>query len=90
MIFEDINEITIYEVETLKTKFLEELTQKSALTLDMKNIEKIDAVGLQLLLSLVQSAKEMHKTVKFENINEAILKDIDLLHCTTALGITHG
>jgi anti-anti-sigma regulatory factor len=83
----ETSELTIYEVEKLQTLFLDELTKKSDFTIDMKNIEKIDMVGIQLLLSLKKSADAQNQQLTFINLNENISHHIALCACNTPLGI---
>jgi len=90
MMLEGITELTIYEVEELQTLFLKELNGDNSLLIDMKQIEKIDMVGIQLLLSLLKSADEIEKEVKFINISENTLHQIKSCYCEKALGIDNG
>jgi len=87
MMIEGINEFTIYEVEKLKIIFLKELENSDDYTLDMKSIEKLDIVGIQLLISLVKSANYIDKKVQFINITENALLQIDICNCRESLGI---
>ena len=87
MLLEEFKAITIYEVEKLKELFLEALAQVDSLELDMTSVTKVDMVGIQLLISLITTAKEEKKTVTFVNISEHVLRLIDESHCTYALGL---
>ena len=84
----DINEFTIYEVEKLKEIFLKELESSDDFILDMTSIEKLDIVGIQLLISLVKSANYIDKKVKLINITQNALLQIDICNCRRALGIS--
>ena len=83
-------EFTIYEVEKLKEIFLEELKAETPLILDMAKIDKIDMVGIQLLLSLVKTADAQDKKTEFTNIQEGVLRQIKICHCEKALGIVNA
>jgi len=83
----DTTELTIYEVEKLKDVFLEALKKEDSFTFDMVKIEKIDMVGIQLLLSLVKSANAMGKKMKFINTAQSVLHQIKVCHCDKALGM---
>ena len=89
MIVETTSELTIYEVEKLQHIFLKELNRKGTFILDMTLIEKIDIVGIQLLIALVNSAKKLHKKIEFINITQTALHQIKLCHCEDALGIVY-
>jgi len=84
----DINEFTIYEVEKLKEIFLKELESSDDFILDMTSIEKLDIVGIQLLISLVKSANYIDKKVELINITQNALLQIDICNCRRALGIS--
>ena len=90
MMLNDIHEITIYEVEKVREIFLEELSNNSSLHVDMTSITKIDMVGIQLLLSLVQTASDKSIELNFSNVHENVLHEINLCHCQEALGLTDG
>ena len=87
IISDDITELTIYEVEKLKDVFIDKLSKNEELFFDMKLIQKIDMVGIQLLLSLVKSAKSLSKKVKFVNITDNVLAEVKIVNCQKALGI---
>ncbi|PHR54081.1 MAG: hypothetical protein COA44_14280 [Arcobacter sp.] len=89
MILEGIKALTIYEVEKVQVLFIKELSTSQDLVLDMQAIEKIDMVGIQLLLSLVKSAETNEKNVSFSNITDSVLQQIKICHCQHALGITN-
>lgn len=86
---ENIKEFTIYEVEKLKVILLKELNNSDDFTIDMKNIDKLDIVGIQLLISFVKSANSINKKVKFINITDNALLQIDICNCRLVLGISN-
>jgi len=88
MHIDDISEITIYEVEKIKPFLLDELKKDGDITIDMKDIEKIDMVGIQLLLSFKYSAEKIGKKVKLENLNEAIGAQLKECKYSALLGIS--
>lgn len=89
MQIEQISEFTIYEVEKLKEIFLEELQKDGDIEVDMSSVEKIDMVGIQLLLALMKSAKKVDKSVKLLNLNEMISSQIKMCEYADILGL-HG
>lgn len=78
---------TIYEVEELKEKFIEELNTNDNIEIDMSNILKIDMPAIQLLFSLKKSCSEQNKSFELKNINENIYKAFQLSGCDTSLGV---
>jgi len=78
---------TIYEVETLKDKLLEELHVYKDIEVDLSNIKKIDMPAIQLLLSLKKSCEQEKKTFEIKNIDPNIFKAFQLSGCDTALGV---
>ena len=90
MLLENITEITIYEVQELQTIFIKALSKVESLVVDMSQIKKIDMVGIQLLLSLVNSTKILNKTVSFVNINDSVLEEIRISSCENSLGLANG
>jgi anti-anti-sigma regulatory factor len=82
------HDITIYEAEALQTLFSEFLLKADdVITLDMSNVEKIDMVGIQLLLSLTISVKNSNKKIQFINISEEILHEIKTSNTHISLAI---
>ena len=87
MKIENISEFTIYEVEKIKPILLEELKNSGDIEIDMSEIEKIDMVGVQLILSFMKSAKKKNKKVKLRNLNEAIMTQMKVCKYDLVLGI---
>ena len=90
MVLAGITEFTIYEADKLQNIFLEFLKEEKDFVLNMESIQKIDMVGIQLLLSLVKSADASNKKISFSNIPQNILEEIKTSNCDKALGITNG
>lgn len=87
MILDNFTELTIYEVEKLQDVFVLALKENDSILLDMTKIEKIDMVGIQLLISLVRSAQASQKKIEFTNINDGVLQQIEISKCHIALGL---
>jgi len=85
-----ISELTIYEAENIHTIFINLLTTKEDIVLDMQSIEKIDMVGIQLLISLLNSLKSQDISVEFIHFKESILQYIEICYCSDILGLPHG
>lgn len=86
MNLQNISELTIYEVEKMKPLLLEELKKEGDIELDMATIEKIDMVGVQLILSFMKSAQVVEKKVKLKNIDEAVRKQLKSCEFAHILG----
>ena len=87
MLLEDVSEITIYEVEKLKTDFLDELSTSENISLDMKNIHKIDIVGLQLLISFIKTTHNLNKKIELINITASLKEQIESSYMSDSLGV---
>ena len=87
MLLEDVSEITIYEAEKLKVDFLAELSSQDELSLDMKNIQKIDIVGIQLLISLIKTAKKSNKKIQLIHITPSLKEQIESFSMSNSLGV---
>ncbi len=90
MLFELTNELSIYQADEIKEYFITLLQKEESISLDMQKIEKIDLVGIQLLLSLVKSQKAIKQTISFKNFEQNILDEIALCQCSDALGVQNG
>lgn len=80
------NNFTMYEVEEIKQEFLE-LLKEDEITIDMKNITKIDMSAIQLLLSLKKSCEEENKKLEIINIKEEILASFEISGTAYILGV---
>ncbi len=78
---------TIYEVEEIKDKFLEEFNIYKDIEIDLSNVIKIDMTAIQLLLSLKKSCKEQNKSFEIKNIDPNISKAFQLSGCDSVLGV---
>ena len=89
-----IREITIYEVETLQTQFLQMLSDakesQKSIVLDLSELVKIDMVGIQLLISFAKSAKKDDVELVLNNVTTLILKEIKAVNCEAYLGLQDG
>jgi len=57
-------DITIYTVNKLKKIIMDELAQSSKVELDLRNVEKFDSAGFQLLVYLNREAKNNEKEIQ--------------------------
>ncbi|MBT5933741.1 STAS domain-containing protein [Sulfurimonas sp.] len=87
MILDNLTALTIYEVETLQDIFILALKEQENILLDMAKIDKIDIVGIQLLLSMVSTVKASQKTIKLINVKDTVLQQIKISNTQIALGL---
>lgn len=80
--------LTIYEVEEfyefIKQKFHEADT---VLEIDFKNIQKIDMVAIQLLLSLQHSCKKKSLKLVMKNFSSELLDTLKACGCNEILEV---
>ncbi|MDF1884061.1 STAS domain-containing protein [Sulfurimonas sp. SAG-AH-194-C21] len=86
MAFENISAITIYEVEELKELFLKALDSDDFTHFDMSKVQRIDLVGMQLLIALLKSAQKREKKIKFINISSSLHEQMQETLCIDSLG----
>lgn len=88
MKLQNISELTIYEVEKVKPLLLEALHKEDDIELDMSNVEKIDMVGVQLILSFMKSAQNIDKKVKLINTEDIVNDQLKKCDFINILGIS--
>lgn len=64
--------LTIYEVKSLHKLFLEGIQQAGGLRVDLKEVDACDAAGIQLLISLIKTAKKEGKSLSFPGLSEPV------------------
>ena len=78
------SELNIYDVEVLHKQLLEEL-KKDSLTIDMQNVNKVDATIIQLFISTQKSLKKDSKNFKIINLNSELLEILKGYFCNTLI-----
>ncbi len=89
MLIESEN-FTIYEVEEIRDKLLEEFNIYKDIQIDLSNIQKIDMPAIQLLISLQKSCFHKNKAFEIINVRENIYKAFQVSGCDTVLGVCNG
>ncbi len=82
--------IDLTNAEKLKEKFVELVEEKNIknITLDFKNVEKIDSSGLGKLLLFHKIIKEAQGKLKIENVNSQYVKKVfNMVNLTETLDI---
>jgi len=82
--------LTIYEVETLHETLkplVESLTED--LELDLSSVRKVDMSAIQILIATQKSCQSQNVELILKNVDEVILKDLDLCGCSQLLGVSH-
>jgi len=80
------NNFTIYEVEEIREKFIEQLS-KDKILIDLSSITKIDMSAIQLLISLQITCKELGKEFEIKNIKDEILNVFKITGTSLVLGV---
>lgn len=63
---------TVFEIADIKKEIIKPLSQETVLELDLSEVEECDTAGIQLLLSLMKSARDKENNISFINISDAI------------------
>ena len=78
-------ELSIYEVESLHQELLEEFEGKS-ISIDMKNVNKIDMSVIQLFASARKSCLDNQKSFELQNVTSEVLKILEDSACNFLVG----
>ncbi len=82
------DKLTIYEVEDFYNFLLERVKNAhSSLELDFSNIEKIDMVAIQLLLSLQQTCKKDSINLSLKNFSSELMATLKSCGCSDVLEV---
>ncbi|MCG6233548.1 MULTISPECIES: STAS domain-containing protein [Vibrio] len=71
--------LDISNVVDCKVQYQEWLQQATPLVIDATHVSRVDAAGVQLLVSFVESARLAERDIRLENISEALQEGIDVL-----------
>jgi len=80
-------DVSIVQVAILKEAWLPVLDSGKDIDINASAVEDIDTAGLQLLLSLVKTAKDSGRTVTWESPSEAVINAVKETSLRDALGI---
>lgn len=78
-------ELNIYEVESLHQKLLKEFESESV-SIDMKNVNKIDMSVIQLFVSIRKSCLDSLKQFELQNVTSEVLKILEDSACNFLVG----
>jgi anti-anti-sigma regulatory factor len=82
------DKLTIYEVEEFYNFLLEKLkSADSILELDFSNVEKIDMVAIQLLLSLKYTCKNDSIELVLKNFSTGLINTLKACGCDSVLEV---
>lgn len=82
------DELTIYEVESLYQELLREF-EGDLVSIDMKNVNKIDMSIIQLFVSTQKSCKESSKRFELKNLNQEVSDILKKSACEFLTGGDH-
>jgi len=80
-------DVSIVQVAVLKEAWLPVLDSGKDINIDASAVEDIDTAGLQLLLSLVKTAKDSGRSVTWQEPSEAVINAVKETSLRDALGI---
>ncbi|WP_206485547.1 STAS domain-containing protein [Thalassotalea sp. G2M2-11] len=72
-------ELTIANMDECKAKFIEYVDQHDEITLDDSEVNRIDTVGIQLLLNAITYISAQNKTLTWQNQSSIVEQSIKLL-----------
>jgi len=82
------NKLTIYEIEEFYKLIIEKIKNaESTLELDFINIEKIDIVSIQLLLSLQQTCQKKSIKLILKNFSNELINTLKASGCDKVLEV---
>lgn len=67
LLFELIEEFSIYDVLAAKNEILENFTTLEALTLNFSKLNSIDTAGIQLIISIIKTCRAKKIIIKIED-----------------------
>ncbi|GAB6098554.1 hypothetical protein JCM16358_04330 [Halanaerocella petrolearia] len=79
-------ELIIYNVSTYREEILDNLSDEEELVLDCKQVEEVDAAGIQLLLSLQRMALKKDFRLYLENVNPKFRSTLQLAGVEKVIG----
>ena len=71
--------IDITSATELRQQFLTLMKEQRSITFDAAQVSKMDAAGLQLLASLVMSAKHNEVEIRWKDLSPALIKNVEIL-----------
>ncbi|WP_456323922.1 STAS domain-containing protein [Hydrogenimonas sp.] len=83
------DELTIYDVEALHKELITEF-DKSAVLIDMINVNKIDMSVIQLFVSAQKSSHEASKSFELKNVSQEVSNTLNQTACEFLLGVDNG
>jgi len=72
-------ELTIVQVEACKSQFIEFAAQHQEITLDDSDVNRVDTVGIQLLLAMITYIAAQNKTLHWKNTSSIINESVKQL-----------
>jgi len=72
-------ELTIVQVEACKNQFIEFAAQHQEITLDDSDVNRVDTVGIQLLLAMITYIAAQNKILHWKNTSSIINESVKQL-----------
>ncbi len=67
-------ELTIYQAGTIRDELKNLIAEHDSIKLDLKNIERCDTAGIQLLYSAKITAEKLNRQLVFVNPSECLME----------------
>ena len=81
-----MEDMTIYNAMTLKTRLIETLAGTDRLELDLSGVAEIDSSGIQLLIMIKREATRLGKQAPIVAHSEAVSGVVDFLNLAAEFG----
>lgn len=82
----ETQELNIYEIEKFYETLKEEI-KKDKIVVDFENVNKIDYIAIQLLVSLKKTTTKENKQLEFININDEVMQKLSKCKFDAILGL---
>lgn len=79
--------LDISSVTELKARFLNILENKTSVSVDARNVGRVDTAVLQVMAAFVQDAKTQEQSVQWQEPSVAFSQSADLLGLRDVLGL---
>lgn len=64
--------LTVGELDELRSNMLEALSSSSAITINANDVENVDTAGVQLLVAFREAANVQHQQISWQQCTEAL------------------
>jgi len=79
-------DMTIYEAGEVRDLFMNALSEKKNINVNLSNVSEIDSAGIQLMVSLKNNASENDLSVQYRSHSQSVIGLLDLFDMTSYFG----